>query len=252
MPSHLLFRTAVLVLAALSAGTVSAQPLDECPGPLGGAICRFLNSPVKLDPDPVRLDPKPQAFFELRDELSFHDSRGRKWVAPPETLTDGASIPKVFIPMIGERRSSSFINAAAMHDAYCGFGNDHLDQYKSRNWEDVHRMFYDALIVNGTPRLKAKIMFAAVYLGGPRWNHDRSRDLGIVSSRALRQEMEWCMRWIKRMDPSRERIVQWMKSRESDLRTGNQKEPDWDKLFSEDATPVTRPENQTRGGGDVY
>ena len=175
MPCNLLFRLSVLVLAGLSAGPVGAQPLDE-----GGAICRFLNSPVKLDPDPVRLDPKPQAFFELRDDLSFHDSRGRKWVAPPETLTDGASIPKVFSH---DRRKTIFINAAAMHDAYCGFGNDHIDQYKSRNWEDVHRMFYDALIVNGTPRLKAKIMFAAVYLGGPRWNHDRSRE--IVSSRAF-------------------------------------------------------------------
>jgi hypothetical protein len=30
-------------------------------------------------------------------------------------------------------------------------------------------MFYDALLALGVPMVKAKIMYAAVYLGGPKW-----------------------------------------------------------------------------------
>ena len=49
-------------------------------------------------------------------------------------------------------------------------------------------MFYDTLVVGGTPEPKAQLMFAAVWLGGPRWypRKDRpevSRGM-LVSSRS--------------------------------------------------------------------
>ncbi|WP_299846379.1 DUF1353 domain-containing protein [uncultured Roseovarius sp.] len=204
----------------------------QCERALKGAKCTFVDGPVRLTRQPVKIAPEPQDFFRLEKGLGFRDSAGREWVAPPETFTDGASIPEIFIPLIGKRRSRTFINAATIHDAYCGHGNEGLAEYKSRHWEDVHRMFYDALVVNGTSKTKARIMFAAVYLGGPRWG-DRSRDMSSVSRTHMVQEMEWCIRWIKRMKPSRERIVDWMKSREANLRANTPQEPDWKTLFAE-------------------
>jgi hypothetical protein len=123
-----------------------------------------------LEAKPVTLPGRPYTFFPTARSLSFVDGAGREWRAPKATLTDGASIPPVFVPIVGSPRTPEFANAAAMHDAYCGVGNDRQLVYHAAPWQDVHRMFYDTLIVGGTDPIKAKIMFAAVWLGGPRWN----------------------------------------------------------------------------------
>ena len=131
--------------------------------------CLFFNAPVSLLPKVIRLKERPLPFFRTEKSIEFVDARPSKWLAPKNTLTDGASIPTIFLAAVGNPRSKEFINAATMHDAYCGIGNESLPQYHSETWQNVHRMFYDALRVSGTPPNKAKIMYAAVYLGGPRW-----------------------------------------------------------------------------------
>ncbi len=131
--------------------------------------CLFFNAPVSLLPKVIRLKARPLPFFRTETAIEFVDSRPTTWLAPKNTLTDGASIPSLFLTAVGNPRSKEFINAATMHDAYCGIGNESLAQYHSDTWQNVHRMFYDALRVGGTPPNKAKIMYAAVYLGGPRW-----------------------------------------------------------------------------------
>lgn len=194
--------------------------------------CSFEWSPVGLSEALVLQDDEPFAFYRTVSALQFSDRNGSRWNAPQSTLTDGASIPQIFIPLIGDPLDPQFVNAAAVHDAYCGVGNEGLSVFQSRNWEDVHRMFYDALISSGVNPVKAKIMFAGVYLGGPRWN-DPSRNLSAVSDARLVQEMEWCIRWIKRMNPSRERIIRWMEDREAVLTSADHTEPNFDALFSE-------------------
>jgi len=139
------------------------------------AVCAFFNAPLILLTTPIRLFLRKENFYPMAHELEFVDSSHKKWTAPKGTLTDGASIPPVFVPMVGAPTSKEFVNAAAIHDAYCGVGNDELAQYHSDTWQNVHRMFYDALRVGGTPPKKAKIMFAAVYIGGPRWTLARAR-----------------------------------------------------------------------------
>ncbi|MEZ5714109.1 MAG: DUF1353 domain-containing protein [Paracoccaceae bacterium] len=147
---------------------VPGGTLSTCAGS-SAPSCRFLNSPVKLEPTPVRLPKRPLPFYPTAQELDFVDAVERRWVAPKKTLTDGASIPEVFISVIGDPTSREFANAAAIHDAYCGVGNEKGPRFHSADWRSVHRMFYDALRVGGTPEVKAKVMYAAVYLGGPRW-----------------------------------------------------------------------------------
>lgn len=136
-------------------------------------ICAFFNAPLTLLTTPINLLLRKATFYPMARDLQFVDSEKKTWVAPKGTLTDGASIPPVFVAMVGSPTSKEFVNAAAVHDAYCGVGNAELIQYHSETWQDVHRMFYDALRVGGTSPRKAKTMFAAVYLGGPRWEPPR-------------------------------------------------------------------------------
>ncbi len=148
-------------------------PEEACEGP-AAAQCKFINSPVKLSRKSIRLPGEPYPFFHTRNTLKFVDARGQTWVAPAGILTDGASIPPLFVPLIGDPRSPEFLNAAVVHDSYSAESNRDTPYYHAAPWQDVHRMFYDALRVSGTPPVKAKIMYAAVYLGGPRWKEVRT------------------------------------------------------------------------------
>ena len=96
-----------------------------------------------------------------RQALRFTDKAKVVWEAKADLATDGASIPKVFQPMVGQPFEQAFIKAAIVHDHYC---DRHV-----RPWRETHRMFYEALIDQGVEKGKAKLMYYAVYLGGPRW-----------------------------------------------------------------------------------
>ena len=77
--------------------------------------------------------------------------------------TDGASIPSWAQSLIGKPFDESYIKAAIVHDHYC-YRENHV-----RTWQQTHLMFYDALIDLNISKVKAKTMYYAVYLGGPRW-----------------------------------------------------------------------------------
>ncbi len=161
-------------LMSACAPAPKVAPNPDGPGLAGecqpAANCFFRNSPVRLSPAPVSLPGRSLQFFPTVDRLDFVDAKAATWIAPTRTLTDGASIPDLFIPIVGDPRSPEFVNAAALHDAYCGIGNEAGPRYQSRPWQEVHRMFYDGLVAGGTPVPKAQLMFSAVWLGGPRWS----------------------------------------------------------------------------------
>ena len=182
-------------------------------------LCRFIGGPLQMSGEPVFMENFHQAFLPTKAKIAFVDAQGQTWTAPPRTLTDGASIPAIFAPLIGDRQSREFLMAAALHDAYCGVGNDDLETYRTRSWREVHRMFYEALLVNGTQPQMAKTMYAAVYLGGPRWD-EPERSLDQIPKEQLIQEMEWCLKWIQLTDPTPEEIEEWMEQREQLLLSG--------------------------------
>lgn len=197
-----LLGTAVLTLSA-------CDPLDHfarlqavetaavtCPQQSG---CTFNLAPLRVLPEPVELPRRPYTFFPTADELRFVDPTGREWIAPRRTLTDGASIPPIFVSIVGNPTAPSFINAAAVHDAYCGIGNELGERFHDGRWEDVHKMFYDALVAGGTEETTAKIMFAAVWLGGPRWN--TVRGLTHVPPGRMQQAMRATKTFIERDNP---------------------------------------------------
>jgi hypothetical protein len=93
--------------------------------------------------------------------FAYVDPRGKQWSVPPQTVVDGASIPRIFWTAIGGPFEGPYRNASVVHDHYC--------VVRSETWQSVHRMFYEAMLAAGTPKAKAKAMFYAVYVGGPRW-----------------------------------------------------------------------------------
>ena len=109
----------------------------------------------------------------LKNDLTFTDPSALRWRAgrwhdgQPETVetgtTDGASIPKWAQAIVGEPFDKQYLKAAVVHDHYC-YKENHV-----RTWRQTHRMFYEALLALDVPFVKAKIMYSAVYAGGPKW-----------------------------------------------------------------------------------
>jgi len=147
---RLLFATA---LAAVASTTALAQPLTE-PIPQPGEPVQFVGRVIvewEADGRTVR----------LLEPYSYIDPHGEVWDVPPQTIVDGASIPQIFWGIIGGPMEGKYRNASIIHDYYC-------DQ-KTRPWQQVHRVFYDAMIESGVEFLRAKTMYYAVYVFGPRW-----------------------------------------------------------------------------------
>lgn len=158
-------------------------------------------------------------FKELVDErLEYTDSTGAVWAATKGTWTDGASVPRLALWVTDGRFDHHFLKAAVIHDAYCQRENATRcrRQFQARPWRKVHRMFYEAALIGGTPETRAQLMFAAVWLGGPRWN-DPGHDLSTVSEDVLRVEYKACEAWITKDKRTVEDIEAWMDRREEAL-----------------------------------
>ncbi|MDA7950170.1 MAG: DUF1353 domain-containing protein [Pirellulaceae bacterium] len=99
--------------------------------------------------------------MELLNHVSYVDKEGTVWHAPAGTIFDGASIPRFFWWIIGSPYVGLYREAAVVHDVYCVL--------EERHWRDVHKMFYDLMIDSGVHKIRAYIMWLAVYFFGPRW-----------------------------------------------------------------------------------
>ena len=89
---------------------------------------------------------------------------GQRWTAPAQAVVDGASIPQFAWSIIGGPFEGKYREASVIHDVAC--------DEKKRPWEEVHETFYYGMLASGVDRIIAKIMYAAVYHGGPRWKLD--------------------------------------------------------------------------------
>jgi hypothetical protein len=100
--------------------------------------------------------------MRLVEDFAFVDPHGRRWQAPTGSVINGASIPRVFWSVIGGPFEGRFRNASVVHDAAC--------EAQKAPWQDVHRMFYNAMRCARVGEGKAQTMFWAVYQFGPRWS----------------------------------------------------------------------------------
>ena len=116
---------------------------------------RFVGSPkVELLDDGRKI--------RLLESFVYIDPKNLEWIAPAGWVVDGASIPQVAWPIIGGPLEGKYRNASVIHDVAC-------DQ-KLRSWKAVHEVFYYSMLCSGVNKIKARIMYAAVYHFGPRWD----------------------------------------------------------------------------------
>jgi hypothetical protein len=114
----------------------------------------------------------------LTEEFAFVDSSDARWDVPKGATVDGASIPRFLWSLIGGPFEGVYRNASIIHDWYCDL--------RSRPWEVVHRMFYEAMITSGVRGRLAKLMYAGVYMGGPRWSKTVVSNIDLMAEEYLK------------------------------------------------------------------
>lgn len=98
--------------------------------------------------------------MQLVQDFAFVDSAGVYWQASKGDVVNGASIPRLFwvwgSPFVGLYRRASVI-----HDVYC--------KKRLKTSEQTHKVFYEMCLADGVGKIKAKLMYQAVKLGGGKW-----------------------------------------------------------------------------------
>ncbi|MGI9524787.1 MAG: DUF1353 domain-containing protein [Hyphomicrobiaceae bacterium] len=120
--------------------------------------------------------------LKLVKPFAYRDPGGQLWRVPAETVVNGASIPQAAWTFIGGPFSGRYRNASVIHDYFC--------ERKDRPWNQVHKVFYDAMETSGVQPWRRNVMYAAVYQFGPRW------EKGIRSVRVCkRRDGNECAEW---------------------------------------------------------
>jgi len=137
--------------------------------------------------------------MQLVQDFAYIDPVLVRWDAPKGSVINGASIPQPLWSIIGGPFEGGYRNASVVHDVAC--------DEKKRPWEDAHYMFYTACRLGGVGAIKAKIMYAGVYIFGPRWD---AAGHSLVARTALSatemQAFDDLVREIEARDPSIEEI----------------------------------------------
>lgn len=101
--------------------------------------------------------------MKLLEDFTFVDSKGTEWTAPATYELNGANIPRPLWSFIGSPFYGDYRRASVVHDYYC-------EDVRKRNYraDDVHRIFYEGMLVDGVWGPKAWLMDFVVRLVN-RW-----------------------------------------------------------------------------------
>jgi hypothetical protein len=105
----------------------------------------------------------------LVEPFAYVDPRALRWDAPAGAVVNGASIPRAFWSLIGGPFEGTFRSASVVHDVAC--------EAREREWQAVHRMFYESCRCGGVAVVKAKTMYYAVWHFGPRWRVEERKTI---------------------------------------------------------------------------
>ncbi|HEY8937460.1 MAG TPA: DUF1353 domain-containing protein [Cyclobacteriaceae bacterium] len=109
--------------------------------------------------------------MKLLEDFTFSDTKGKVWLAPKNSIINGASIPRPLWSSVGSPYTDDYRRASIVHDVACD------DKNVPRKDADV--MFYYACLAGGCSKAKANILYAGVRIGA--WS---SR---FVASEALKK-----------------------------------------------------------------
>lgn len=111
-------------------------------------------------------------IMTLLNRFAFIDDTGLSWDVPAMAQVDGASIPKFAWSILGSPFVGRYRKASVVHDWCCDI--------RTRGWKATHRMFYDAMRASKVSGAKARVMYAAVYYAGPRWDVGADYDASLA------------------------------------------------------------------------
>ncbi len=173
---------------------------------------------ARFTPDAITLKEVPTTGLMalVEEDLVFLDAEGNAWTAQVGTLTDGASVPRAALPVTDGRFDQRFLKAAVVHDAYCQEENKDGPSYQTKPWRAVHRMFYEACLAGGTPKITADLMYGAVLWFGPRWE-EPEKPLERITEADRRAGFAASKRWIEETEPSVEAIEEDVENREATI-----------------------------------
>ncbi|MCP4386117.1 MAG: DUF1353 domain-containing protein [Hyphomicrobiales bacterium] len=148
------------------------------------------------------LDNGDSRNMRLLEEFSYVDQTGKAWTVPEGAVVNGASIPRPFWALIGPPFVGAYRRASVIHDYHC--------ETMSEPWKAVHRMFYEASRAGGVDKVTAKVMYAAIYGGGPRWTEATSDRAGrprrLPKPDLTEESAEALETWIRSEDPSLDEV----------------------------------------------
>ncbi|MET3453801.1 DUF1353 domain-containing protein [Pseudomonas kilonensis] len=159
-------KSTIAAATILLAASVQAQDWGRFSEPLNVELLNEKNH-ARLLIDFTYKGPGPEELF---------------WLAPKDTITDGASIPRVAWSVIGAPFEGQYRKAAIIHDVAC--------VERTRDWRATHRAFYTAMRAAGVGETQAKIMYAAVYHFGPRWAEPKSIMLPRTEAALIAPKLE--------------------------------------------------------------
>ena len=113
--------------------------------------------------------------MKLLRDFCYVDHQDRKWLAPKDSIVDGASIPRSLWSSIGSPYTDDYRRASIVHDVACRTPN------VSR--KEADEMFYYACIAGGCTPQRAAVLYAGVRIGSlfPRAEQcDEAGELGAV------------------------------------------------------------------------
>lgn len=103
--------------------------------------------------------------MRVLEDVMYKDNEGRIWKTPAGSIVDGASIPRLFWRFIGGPFSGKYRYASVIHDYYC----ETQGGPSRRRSQEVHKVFYEIMLVSGVSAWKAWLMYKAVATFGPKW-----------------------------------------------------------------------------------
>jgi hypothetical protein len=132
-------------------------------------IAFLQRSMTVISPNLGRYEGRPSVVFlsdgrrvKTIEPFAFIDAASLRWEVPSEVTVDGASIPRLLWTLVGGPFEGKYRDASIIHDWYCDI--------RDRHWRAVHKVFYEAMLASDVPSHQAKLMYAGVLFGGPRWS----------------------------------------------------------------------------------
>ena len=173
MRRHSLVAVALVGLSVAGCDYIPASWIQKVTG-VTSTIGKFSNNSFKgIVQAEFVLPAKPDDNFrdmKLLSAFGFVDPRGVSWDVPAGYVTNGASVPWGLWNIVGGPYDGPYRDAAVIHDYYTDF--------KTRTWEDTHRMYYEASIARGVSETRAGVMYAGLLVGADRWDPPKA---GVVA-----------------------------------------------------------------------